>query len=82
MRRQLMTPEGSATVRSVDRFLVWVCPVLAVVGVVLGVLSLVTGDPVRAVWQFLLAVLMVVVARGARARMRRDGMEGRRSKGR
>ncbi|MFD8566190.1 hypothetical protein [Streptomyces sp. NPDC059639] len=82
MRRQLMASERSATVRSVDRFLVWVCPVLALVGVGLGVTSLVVGDPVRACWQFLLAILMVVNVRAARVRMRRDEREGQRPEGR
>ncbi|MEU6842284.1 hypothetical protein ABZ930_10480 [Streptomyces sp. NPDC046716] len=78
MRRQVIAPERGTEVRSVDRFLVWICPALAVVGAGLGVASLITGDPVRAVWQFLLAVLMVISARAARLRLRRDvGPDGR-----
>ncbi|MER5945284.1 hypothetical protein ABT127_04415 [Streptomyces sp. NPDC001904] len=69
-----MASENRAVVRSVDRFLVWVCPVLAVIAVCLAVVSLAIGEPVRAVWQFLLALLMGVVANAARLRLRRDAM--------
>ncbi|MFJ4711922.1 hypothetical protein [Streptomyces sp. NPDC088785] len=70
----MVAPEGRAVMRSVDRFLVWAGPVLALAGVCLGVASLVAGEPVRAVWQFLLALLMGVVATGARLRLRRTAM--------
>ncbi|RCG14819.1 hypothetical protein DQ392_27400 [Streptomyces reniochalinae] len=68
-----MDPGARAWLHSLDRFFVWACPVLAVLAVAWGVGNLVVGQPVRAaVFQFLLAVLLVVNGFSARTRRRRD----------
>ncbi len=59
--------------RSVDRVLVWLAPALAVVMVVLAVANLATGAAAgRVTVQSALALVMVITAMTARARLRAD----------
>ncbi|MET9141538.1 hypothetical protein [Streptomyces parvulus] len=59
--------------RSVDRVLVWLAPALAVVMVVLAVANLATGAAAgRVMVQFALALVMVITAMTARARLSAD----------
>ncbi|SER63847.1 hypothetical protein SAMN05421870_103110 [Streptomyces qinglanensis] len=68
-----MPPETRLQLRSLDKFLLRAGPVLAVVGVVLGIGGVLTGEPVRyVVSQFVLALVMVCTTLTARARLRRN----------
>ncbi len=59
--------------RSVDRVLLWLAPVLTIVMLVLAVAGMTTGAaPGRVVFQFAMAFVMVSVAITARARLRAD----------
>jgi len=70
--RRNIDPTSRAMLRSLDRVFVWVGPALVLVGVVFGVLNLVGGHGRRALYDFLLAVVMVVSSFAARGRVRRD----------
>ncbi|WP_158687958.1 hypothetical protein [Streptomyces qinglanensis] len=71
--RSVTSLESRPWLRSLDKFLVRACPVLAVVGIVLGIGGVLTGEPVRyVVSQFVLAVVMVCTTLTARARLRRN----------
>ncbi|MEU7317852.1 hypothetical protein [Streptomyces sp. NPDC007083] len=72
-KRPVMPLESRPWLRSLDKFLVRACPVLAVVGVLLGIGGAVAGESVLyVVFQFLLALVMVSNAVTARARLRRN----------
>lgn len=81
--RPPLDPAARATVRGVDRFLMWAAPVCGGVALVLAVLQLVTGGSTASVvYQVLLAALMGVVWYGARRRYRRGTAPEERGEGR
>ncbi|MFE9388711.1 hypothetical protein [Streptomyces sp. NPDC006784] len=72
-KRPVMPLESRPWLRSLDKFFVRACPVLAVVGVLLGIGGVLTGEPVRyVVSQCVLALVMVCTTLTARARLRRN----------